>query len=389
MSPKPLPTILVAHNRYQQKGGEDSVVESEVAMLRAHGHEVVEYVRSNDELKGRSLPAAALSALWSSESARQLKQLIAQSGADIVHVHNTFPVMSPSVYWAAAQAGVPVVQTLHNFRLACPQAMFLREGKVCEQCIGTVPWRAVVHRCYRDSAAQSAVSMATITLHRALGTYTHKVNRFIALNGFCQSKFVEMGLPAHKIAIKPNFVKPMADPAWDGRDGGVFVGRLSGEKGITTLLAALKQAPGVAVQVVGGGEHEAAVRAQLGSGYLGFQPLDEVIALMRRSAYLVLPSIWYENLPSWSRTAKPVCSSSPVMRPTWPRSCNGRRRTLSRCWPWAAGPMPSSTASTALSATMHCCRAFTLIACARPARGEQGAGSVAGGATGWPPRAWV
>jgi len=297
MSPKPLPTILVAHNRYQQKGGEDSVVESEVAMLRAHGHEVVEYVRSNDELKGRSLPAAALSALWSSESARQLKQLIAQSGADIVHVHNTFPVMSPSVYWAAAQAGVPVVQTLHNFRLACPQAMFLREGKVCEQCIGTVPWRAVVHRCYRDSAAQSAVSMATITLHRALGTYTHKVSRFIALNGFCQSKFIEMGLPSHKIAIKPNFVKPMADPAWDGRDGGVFVGRLSGEKGITTLLAALKQAPGMPLQVVGGGEHEAAVRAQLGSGYLGFQPLDEVIALMRRSAYLVLPSIWYENFP--------------------------------------------------------------------------------------------
>lgn len=292
-----LPRILIAHNKYQQKGGEDSVVESEVAMLRARGHEVHEFIRSNDELTGMSMASAAASALWSRDSSRRLKEALLASQADVLHVHNTFPVMSPSIYWTADAMGVPVVQTLHNFRLACPQAMFLRDGHICESCIGKVPWRAVVHKCYRGSAAQSAVSAAVLTVHRAMGTYTSKVSRYIALNEFCRAKFIEMGLPAERIAIKPNSVKPMAEPCWEGRAGGVFVGRLSHEKGIGTLLSAMDRLPGADVRVVGGGDLAEEASAKLGARYLGFQALPEVIALMRRSAFMVLPSIWYENFP--------------------------------------------------------------------------------------------
>jgi glycosyltransferase involved in cell wall biosynthesis len=291
--------VLIVHNRYQQKGGEDSVVDAEVALLRGHGHEVSTYIRSNDELNGTAAWRAAANALWSGRAADELRQAVSAAKADVVHVHNTFPVLSPSVYWAAQFAGVPVVQTLHNFRLACPQAMFLRDGKVCEDCLGHVPWRAVQHRCYRGSMAQSAVSAAVLVAHRALGTYANKIDRFVALNNFCRDKFIEMGLPAHKIVVKPNFIDPVAAPLWEGRAGGLFVGRLSAEKGIATLLEALKLAPEVVLRVAGTGEHEPAVRAALEGTphFLGFQPLNEVVGWMRKSAFLVVPSIWYENFP--------------------------------------------------------------------------------------------
>jgi glycosyltransferase involved in cell wall biosynthesis len=230
--------VLLVHNAYQQRGGEDAVVEAEAALLREHGHEVTLYTRHNDEVQGSSRLALARDTLWSPRTGRDLQALIGQHRPDVVHVHNSFPLVSPSVYWAAARAGLPVVQTLHNFRLLCPQALLLREGRICEDCVGRVPWRAVQHGCYRGSAVQSAAVAGMLQLHRGLGTWQRKVTLYIALNAFCRDKFIEGGLPAERIRIKPNFIDLPA-PAPQPREGFLFVGRFSLEKGLAVLAQAL------------------------------------------------------------------------------------------------------------------------------------------------------
>lgn len=289
--------VLVVHNAYQQRGGEDSVVEAEVALLRDHGHEVELYLRHNDEVDHAPRLKVALQAVWSSATVQHLQALVARFSPEVIHVHNTLPLVSPSVYWAAHAAGIPVVQTLHNFRLMCPQATFLRHGKVCEDCLGKVPWRAVMHRCYRESAVQTGAVAVMLSMHRGMGTFENKVSRYIALNEFCKAKFVAGGLPADRIVVKPNFVSWVPTPQWDQRAGGLYVGRLSVEKGIQVLLEAIRQLPDHRVVVVGSGPFESEVRDVAGDAYAGFLPLDQIMARLSRSAFLVLPSICYEGFP--------------------------------------------------------------------------------------------
>ena len=233
--------ILIVHNSYRQYGGEDSVVDAELALLRDHGHEVELYLRHNDELGAMAKGHAALDALWSSRTSRDTSETIAIFHPDVIHVHNTFPLISPSLYWAAARADVPVVQTLHNFRLLCPQAMFLRNGNVCEDCLSRIPWRGVVRSCYRNSWKQSAVLTSMLVLHWAMGTWRQKVTRYIALNEFCRYKFIEGGLPPERIVVKPNFVHTSHSDFDGPREGFLFVGRLSEEKGVHTLVKALHE----------------------------------------------------------------------------------------------------------------------------------------------------
>ncbi|TCP06338.1 glycosyltransferase [Caldimonas thermodepolymerans] len=291
------PRVLMVHNAYQQRGGEDAVCEAEFALLAQRGHAVRLYARHNDEIAARSRVKLAAQTVWSRRTTEELARVIEAFRPDVIHAHNTFPLVSPSLYWAADRAGVPVVQTLHNFRLMCPQAMLLREGRVCEDCVGRLPWRGVVRACYRGSIAQSGVLAGTVVLHRAFGTYRHKVTRYVALNRFCRDKFVQAGLPAERIRIKPNFIDSPERPAWTQREGGLFVGRLSPEKGLDVLAAAVRQLPHPRVSVVGDGELAPLARQTFGGGYLGFRPVDEILALMRRALYLVVPSLWYENFP--------------------------------------------------------------------------------------------
>jgi glycosyltransferase involved in cell wall biosynthesis len=288
--------ILVAHNAYQQRGGEDSVVDAEIDLLRARGHAVHLYGRSNDDLAAMPKASAALQTLWSQQTSRELSSLIQSFQPDVIHVHNTFPLMSPSLYWAASRAGVPVVQTLHNFRLLCPQAMFLREGKVCEDCLGKLPWRGAVRGCYRGSKAHSTVLAGMVTLHRALGTWQNKVTRYIALNEFCRNKFMEGGLPADRIVVKPNFVDFEA-PVTHARAGFLFVGRLSAEKGVDVLVDAARALDSAHVRVAGTGPEAGLLAGVLGIQALGALDGDAVRAEMSQAVALVLPSIWYENFP--------------------------------------------------------------------------------------------
>ncbi|GIZ51033.1 glycosyltransferase [Noviherbaspirillum aridicola] len=289
--------ILVAHNAYQHRGGEDVVVEAEVELLRSRGHTVEMYQVHNDELNGMPKVQAASTTVWSMRSPRDLKDICDRFKPEIIHVHNTFPLISPSLYWAASRLDIPVVQTLHNFRLLCPQAIFLREEKICEDCLGKLPWRAVTRKCYRQSAAQTAVLAGMLTVHRAIGTYRSQVTRYIALNEFALSKYVEGGLPADRFRIKPNFVASSRSPQWHKRTGGMYVGRLSSEKGLEVLANAFRLRPGLDIDVIGGGPLEGIARDTFGTRWLGFRPLDEIMTRMETAAYLVLPSICYENSP--------------------------------------------------------------------------------------------
>lgn len=289
--------ILVAHNAYQHRGGEDAVVDAEVALLREYGHEVELYQEHNDALNDMSRVTAAVTTLWSKRSTQAVDAICRRFRPDIIHAHNTFPLISPSLYWTAGRQRTPIVQTLHNFRLLCPQAIFLREGKICEDCVGKTPWRSVTRKCYRDSALQSAVLTGMLATHRMIGTYRHRVTRYIALNTFARDKYVEGGLPAARFRIKPNFVAAAAMPDWSARSGGMYVGRLSSEKGLDVLARAVGTLGRQPVDVIGGGPMQALAEQSFGARYLGFQPLDEIMGRMRSALFLIVPSICYENSP--------------------------------------------------------------------------------------------
>lgn len=288
--------VLVVHNRYQLAGGEDAVVDEEVRLLRSRGHEVETYLRDNHELKDISALDAFSQALWSRRTWREITQLVDGFRPDVIHAHNTFALVSASIYWAAKRAAVPVVQTLHNFRLLCVQAMFLREGRVCEDCLGRVPWPGVVRKCYRNSGLQSAALATMVGMHRTIGTYREKVARYIALTEFCRAKFIEGGLPAARIVVKPNFVD-VAHPPETSRSGGLFVGRLAPEKGLDTLIDSLRELPNVAIDVIGDGPERSKAEPHSQLKVTGWLAPAAVQERMQHAGYLVMPSIWYENFP--------------------------------------------------------------------------------------------
>ena len=288
--------ILQAHNAYQFRGGEDAVVDAEAALLRAHGHEVIEWRRHFEQIAETGLLRAVTDTWWSRRTQAELRDWVRTENPDLVHVHNTFPLISPSLFWAADEARLPVVQTLHNFRLICPQAMLLRDGQVCERCVGRAPLPAVLHGCYRGSRPASAVLAGMLFLHRSMGTWTDKVDRFIALNSFCRDKFVLGGLPAARIAIKPNFVDIGAEPENEQpRQGLVFVGRLSPEKGVDLLAQAVAGLPAGSLTVVGTGPDSAALTACGAATMLGQQARSAIGGLVARAHVLVFPSVAYET----------------------------------------------------------------------------------------------
>jgi len=287
--------VLVAHNAYHYRGGEDTVVDAEVDLLRRHGHLVLVYRRDNAELEAMKPWEASLSALWSKRTVSDMNTLCADFRPDILHAHNTFPLISPSLYGAAKRHKVPVIQTLHNFRLVCPQAMLVRQGHSCLECIGHLPWRGVLHRCYRDSLAASTVVAAMVSLHRVRGTWSQDVSRYIVLNHLCREIFIQGGLPAEKLCIKPNFVRSERFPDWHSRSGGLFIGRLSSEKGLDVLIRAMQRLPRRSVTVYGQGPMQAQVKQAQGLIYGGFQQAQMLTQRLHEASWLVMPSTGIES----------------------------------------------------------------------------------------------
>ncbi|WP_167320954.1 glycosyltransferase family 4 protein [Desulfomicrobium baculatum] len=269
-------------------------MESEAAMLASNDIAVRIYEEYNHGLSEQSLLRMVLDAFWSRRSAQRLEAEISLFKPDVVHVHNFFPRISPAVFWVARRLGVPTIMTLHNFRYACAQGMLLRDGQICELCLGRSGHWGVFHRCYRGSFLQSLVLVASFGLHKVLGTFKAKVCRYIALNEFCRAKFVAAGLPAELMAVKPNFVD-LPKPDQRPRCGGLFVGRLSPEKGLETLLAALEQQPGVKFTIVGDGPMAGRVSRTKTVDTRGWLSPHDVQQAMCEAAYLVVPSLWYET----------------------------------------------------------------------------------------------
>src|SRR5258706_2592353 len=237
--------ILVIHNLYQSSGGEDVAVRAEMRMLIERGHTVVRYERTNDELRqsnGFSSIVTGFETVWASRSFHDVATLIATEKPDVAHFHNTLPLVSPSAYYACAEADIPVVQTAHNLRLLCPGANLLRNGLVCEGCVGrSAKWPAVAHACYRQSRGATLAVISMLAAHNAIGTWQRKVGLYLALTEFARRKFIEGGLPESRVVVKPNCVDPDPGPEGKRSNYAVYVGRLSEEKGILTLIGAWKK----------------------------------------------------------------------------------------------------------------------------------------------------
>jgi glycosyltransferase involved in cell wall biosynthesis len=293
--------ILVAHNFYQQPGGEDEVFASEVAMLQRFGHEVRKFEADNDAIDSMGKLAAFKATIWNKNSYQAVRQAVREHRAQIVHFHNTFPLISPAAYHAARDEGAAVVQTLHNFRLLCPSAVFFRDGKVCEDCLGKrLAWPGVMHKCYRGSTAASAAVALMSSFHRMKGTWQDVVDLYIAPTEFARQKFIAGGFPAERLLVKPNFLDP--DPGIGAGEGGyaIFVGRLSHEKGLETLLEAWASLAGaVPLKIIGDGPLAPLVKDAIGQTsdieWLGRQPPARVLELIGSASMLIFPSRCYET----------------------------------------------------------------------------------------------
>ncbi len=296
--------ILLVHNRYLERGGEDAVFEAEGRLLEERGHRVWRWERDNRDVAQAGALPTALRALWSREDHRGVAELVRRERIQVAHFHNTFPLVSPSALHAARGVGAAVVQTLHNFRLLCANALFFRDGGPCEACLGkAVPWPGVAHRCYRGSAAASAVAAGVSVGHRALGTWRTQVHAFIALSRFARDRFVAGGLPADRIEVGGAFVEGnVSPPAAEAEPWFLYVGRLSEEKGVRVMLEAWRAHPELPeLRIVGdgplGAEVEAAARRDPRVRWLGRRPRSEVLETMGRAWALVFPSLCYENAP--------------------------------------------------------------------------------------------
>jgi glycosyltransferase involved in cell wall biosynthesis len=289
--------ILILHNQYKHVGGEDETVIDEASLLRKHGHKVVEFALHNDAIDTLSRVELGVATLWNRRSYGEIRKIIRSEQPEVVHAHNLFPLISPAAYYAAAAEGVPVVQSLHNYRLVCVGGMLSRQGRPCEDCsMHLLPWPGVWHACYRDRAHSMAIA-AMLSLHRGLGTWRRKVDVFVTLTEFARSKFILNGFAEEKLVVKPNFVAD--DPGVGQGDGdyALYVGRLSPEKGVKTLLDAWRGiGRALELVVIGDGPLQPAPHEiPYGVSFRGRLPRADVYKLMRDAKVVIVPSEVYET----------------------------------------------------------------------------------------------
>jgi len=293
--------ILMLHNRYLIRGGEDESTQAEARLLREHGLTVDLFELSNAQVEALGPLRTGLGAIWSQATYQQVRRRLREGRYDILHVQNFFPLFSPSAHHAGRAEGVGVVQTLRNYRLLCPNAYLFRDSAPCEDCLGKpFAWPGVRRGCYRGSRSATLAVAAMSAAHRLLQTWQTQVDVLVALTEFARQKYIAGGLPTERLVVKPNFVDPDPGPGSGGGNFFLFVGRLSPEKGLSTLLAAWKNlGDPIALKIVGDGPLAEWVRTSAdqipGVEYLGRRPLGETQELMGQARALIFPSEWYET----------------------------------------------------------------------------------------------
>lgn len=294
--------ILLLHNNYQQKGGEDSVLENEYQLLKQE-NSVEKLLFNNDNIKSSfDKLKIGVSSLYNYKSSKLLEQKIDEFKPDIIHVHNFFPIASPSIFYVAQQLNIPIVMTLHNYRLICPNALLFKDNEICEKCINkTFPIDGVVNGCYRDSKVQT-LSLALMSFfHKKVKTWNNKVDKYITLTNFAKEKILHssLNLNSKQIVVKPNFVEDYGY-SYEKEDYFIFIGRLSIEKGINLLLDTFKK-NNKKLLIIGGGSLEKEVLTASDSHenitYLGFQGKEFIIEKLTKAKALIFSSIWYEGMP--------------------------------------------------------------------------------------------
>jgi glycosyltransferase involved in cell wall biosynthesis len=294
--------ILMLHNSYQNPGGEDVVFRAEVNLLLAAGHQVCLYVRNNEEINQWGFikkASLSLRTIWAWDSLHEVRGLLRNERPDIAHFHNTFPLISPSAYLACQEAGVPVVQYLHNPRLLCPSASLYRDGRVCEDCLGKgIPWPSVLHGCYRNSRVETGIVAAMLVVHRHFNTWKERVDAFVVFSNFYRRKFVGAGIPSEKVTVKPHFIAPDPGQTQSVQSYVLFVGRLAPEKGVLTLLDAWKELRSVPLKIRGEGPLMGCVteRARDSSFQTELVPRlnrERLVALFHGARFLLWPSEGY------------------------------------------------------------------------------------------------
>lgn len=296
--------ILLAHNFYQSSApsGEDVVYRNERAMLETAGYDIVPFERYNDDISAAT-PArigTALESLWSPRSYKDMRELIRGTRPDVAHFHNTFPLITPSAYKACHDEGIPVVQTLHNYRLLCPGGLFMRNNRPCEECLDISLTRSIRHACYRGSHVATAVVAGGLQLNRSLGSYSRYVDQYIALTQFAKERFVRSGLSPDQIVVRPNGLAH-TPPIGSGNGGyALYVGRLTQEKGAETLLRAWSSIDQIPLRIAGDGALRKELQLRYGKSnidFLGFLPHADIWSLMQKATMLVIPSQCYEGFP--------------------------------------------------------------------------------------------
>ena len=304
--------IVAVHGSYQWAGGEDSVFRDEQSLLREHGHTVTGWEKSNSVLEDYNSLRALSKTIWNRSSYIEFKTLLRKTKPDIVHCHNTFGIISPSIYYAASSLNIPVVQTLHNYRYCCLNAILFRDGTVCEDCVGrAVPLAGIINRCYRGRMLPSLGMFALQTLHRAVGTWKRQIDAYIVLTHSAGERFATAGLPADKLFVKPNFTFDTGERDKTEGDYVFFSGRLSEEKGVKLLVEAWEKLDNIPLKIAGKGPQEELVKNRDNIELLGWLGSDKLVEVMKGAKFIIVPSVCYEQFPM--AVIEAFCCGVPVL----------------------------------------------------------------------------
>lgn len=297
--------ILLGHNYYQRPGGEDVVFGADVSLQRQYGNDVIEFTIHNDLIKDINPLILASETIWSFQTQRRLSRTISDFHPDIAHFHNTFPLISPSAYYSCHEAGVPVIQTLHNYRLLCPSAIFYRSGKVCQDCKEKLfPYPGILHSCYRNSFVQTCVVALMLFSHRMMNSWKKNIDRFIVSNTFLESQLIDAGYPPKKIIRLLNpFQLEVHKPCYEFGNYILYFGRIDPPKGVHILVNAMQQIPQLRLVVVGSGPAMDDTVSWVKDNHLknidfvGPKWGSDLVPYLEKARLVIVPSLWNEPSP--------------------------------------------------------------------------------------------